>query len=46
MYSNDGGQGGAQGCEAYEAKKKGGKNTLSFTSPEKEKCLFIIYDVF
>jgi hypothetical protein len=29
----------------HEAKKKGGKITLSFTSPEKEKYFFDVYDV-
>ncbi len=39
------GKGGVWGYEAYEVKNKKGKITLSFTSPEKEKHLFYIYDV-
>ena len=34
-----------RGYEAYEVKTKKGENTLSLTSPEKEKHFFYIYDV-
>ena len=42
MYSNDGGQGGAQGCEAYEAKKKREKTYAVFYFSGKRK-IFIYY---
>ena len=41
MYSNDGGQGGAQGCEAYEAKKKKENYAVFYFSGKRK--MFIYY---
>ncbi len=41
MYSNDGGQGGAQGCEAYEAKKKRENYAVFYFSGKRK--MFIYY---
>jgi hypothetical protein len=43
MYSNDGSQGGAQDCEAYEAKKK--REKLRCLLLLQKKNFFYIYDV-
>ena len=40
------GQGGSIGLALLLSKKKKRKITLSFTSPEKEKYIFYIYEVF